>query len=112
MNGFPCPKPAFKPLRTVAVTTRPRLGAVLVSALGARVRVLDVFEVEELFPVRALFRERRCAEAGLHPLYAAVRELARLRHVAEVLVAGDRALAERAILDRAPERLKADFISS
>jgi hypothetical protein len=82
-------QPRLEPLRAVAVAARPRLGAVLVTALGASVRVLNRIEVEKLLPVRALFLQRRPTEAGLDPFDAAVGELARLRHVAQVLVARD-----------------------
>ena len=81
---------------------------VQIAAAAARVRVLDLFEVEELLPVLALFGERRRAVADLDPLHAPVVELPRGVHVAEVFVAGDRAAAERAFVDRAA-RARARF---
>src|SRR5207245_3308290 len=41
------------------------------------------------------------------PLHPAIVELTRVGHVAEVLVAGDRSFAERAVFDRALERVAA-----
>src|SRR5204863_9259190 len=79
-------------------------GTVFVPALAACVRVLDGVEVEELFPVGPLFRERRRAEAGLHPLHTAVGELARVRHVVLIFAARNRAFTERAVLDRELQR--------
>ncbi len=61
--------------------------------------------VKEGFPVLALFGQRRRAVADLDPLHAAVVELTRGVHVAEVLVAGDRSASERAFVDRPCERL-------
>src|SRR5207237_9617856 len=92
-------QPAFEAPGAVAVAARPVLGTVFVPALAARVRVLDGVELEELFPVGPLFRERRGAEAGLHPLDAAVGELARVRHVVQIFAAGDGSFAERGVLD-------------
>ena len=95
----------FEARGAVAVAARPRLVPVQVAAAAARVRVLDFLEVKELFPVLALFGQRRRAVADLDPLHAAVVELARGVHVAEVLVAGDRSASERAVVDRTCERL-------
>ena len=47
--------------------------------------------VKYVLPVLALFVQRRRAVADLDPLHAAVVELTRRLHVAQVLVAGDRA---------------------
>src|SRR6185295_10507091 len=88
----------------VAVAARPGLEARLVAAPAAGVCVLDFFEGKEGFPVLALFGQRRGAVADLDPLHAAVVELTRGVHVAEVLVAGDRSAPERPVLDRARER--------
>src|SRR5882672_1000006 len=98
-------EPLLESLRAVAADARPRFGAVRVAAGAPRVGVPDGVEVEELFPVRTLFGERCRAEAGLHPLHAAVRQLARMRHVAQVLVACHGAVAKRSVLDRAAQRV-------
>ena len=65
--------------------------------------VLDLHQLEVLFPVGLLLVERLPAEADLHPAHRAVLELPRLGHVPQVLVARDRAAAERALLDGAQE---------
>ena len=74
--------------------------AVQVAAAAARVGVLHLLEIEVVLPVRALFGQRRRAVADFDPLHAPVLVDARLVHVAEVLVAGHRAGAERAVVDR------------
>ena len=43
-----------------------------------------------LLPMRALFGQRRETETYFHPLDPPVTELPRVRHVAQVFVAGDR----------------------
>ena len=97
-------EPGFEAGGAVAVAARPRLGAVFVAASASRVRVLDLFEIEILVPVFALFLQRRRAEAHLDPLHTAVVVLARVGHVAQVLAAGDRSATERAIVDRLAQR--------
>src|SRR5438876_12427919 len=88
----------------VTVAARPWLRTVEVAAARTCVRGLHFVQVEELFPVLALFGERRRTVAHLDPLHAAVVELTRIGHVAEVFVARDRALAERAVVDRLSQR--------
>src|SRR6185295_3371512 len=82
----------------VAVTAGPRLGAVQIAAPAARMRVLDLLENEMLFPVLAFLGQRGRAVTHFNPLHAPVVQLTRLPHVARVFVAGDRALAERALV--------------
>src|SRR5262245_34126279 len=95
----------FEARRTIAVAAGPRFGAVQIAASAPCVRVLHFDEVEVLFPVLALFLERRRAIAHLDPLHASILELARNLHIAEVLVAGDRAEPERFALDRVRQRV-------
>ena len=52
----------------------------------------------------SFFLERGRTVADFDPLHAAVLQFARVGHVAKVLAACDGALAERAALDRVPER--------
>jgi len=61
------------------------------------VGVLYFLECKIFFPVLALFRERRRAEAHFNPLNTSVVELARSFHVAEIFIAGDRSAAEHAL---------------
>src|SRR5690348_7719331 len=88
----------------VAVGAGPWLFAVEVAAAAPRVCVLHLDEIEVLLPIRTFFRERRRAVAHLHPLNAVIVVLARGVHVAEILVARDRSVAERAAVNRAVER--------
>src|SRR5205809_3372240 len=57
----------FKPRRAVTIAAGPGLGAVLVAAFAAVMRVLHFNEVKILFPVRRLFLERRGAVEDLDP---------------------------------------------
>ena len=61
--------------------------------------VLHFVQDEKLFPVLTFFEQRRLAEAHLDPPYESIVAGAGVRDVAKVLVAGDRALAERAGVD-------------
>jgi hypothetical protein len=67
------------------------------------VRVLHLFEREEFFPVLTLFGEGRRAETNLHPLNAAILELARRLHIAEVFISGNRSATKGSVLDRSGE---------
>src|ERR1700730_6278288 len=53
--------------RAIAIAAGPRLGAIFMAAIAARVRVLHHEKLEIFLPIRALFFERRSAEARLHP---------------------------------------------
>src|SRR5688572_27430789 len=97
-------EPALEPAGAVAVAAGPRLGAVLIAAPASRVRVLHRNQLEILFPVRALFGQRRGAEAGFHPLHAPIGQLAGLGHVAKVFSARHRAPSERTVLNGAAKR--------
>ena len=70
----------------------------------AGVGVLDLHQVEELFPIRPLFFQRHVAVTDLDPARRAVVEQPGVLHVAQVLALGDRAGAERAALDRLEQR--------
>jgi len=98
-------KPFFEAGCAIAVVAGPVLGTVQIATSTARVRVLNFHEVEILLPVRALFLQRRGAIADLDPLHGSILELPRLRHVSKVFIPRDRSSAERAVLDRAVERL-------
>src|SRR5688572_18251089 len=76
-------------LGAVARRARPVLRAVLVTAPAARVGILDGEQIEVRLPVRTFLLQRGGAEAGLHPLHRPIRQLARILHVVQVLVAGD-----------------------
>ena len=97
-------EPALEPFRAIAVAARPGLRAVLVTALAPGVRILDGVELEKFLPVGPLFLQRCGTEAGLDPFDPAVGKLARVRHVVQILVAGDRAGPQRSIVNRAPQR--------
>ena len=87
-------------LRAITLAAGPRFCSIFVTAIAARVRILHAEQVEIFFPIRPLFRERRITKTGLDPSRHALFVYARLLHVIEVFVAGDRALPERFIFDR------------
>src|SRR5262249_36612059 len=97
-------EPRFPTGRAVAVSTPPGLGSILIAATAARMRILDLLEIEVLGPVFTLFRQRCCTVADFHPLDATVCVLAGIGHVAKVLVAGNRSLAQRFVVDRSTKR--------
>ena len=68
-------------------------------------RVLHLVEVKVLFPVLALFSQRRVAVANLHPLHPAIVVDARVAHVAIVFIAGDGSEPERSFVNRLRQRL-------
>ena len=90
--------------RAIAVAAGPQLCSVLVPAIASRVRILYAEQFEILLPVRALFRERRLAEASFHPDRSSGFVYARLAHVVQIFIAGDGATPERTVVDRADER--------
>lgn len=83
----------FELLRAVAIAARPRLRPILVPAIPPRMRILHIHELEEFFPIRPLLIERRIAKADFHPLGEPIRGEARLPHVVQIFVAGDRSAA-------------------
>ena len=75
----------------VAVAARPRLGAVQIAAAAARVRVLHFVEREDSLPSTPALRQAASRSSRPRPTARGRRRAARRGHVAEVLVAGDRA---------------------
>ena len=98
------PQPSLQALCAIAIVTRPVLRSIQIAATAPRMSILDLQQIEVLFPVRALFIERRRTITNLHPLHRAVLELPRLRHVSQVLVARHRSSSERSLLDRPIQR--------
>jgi hypothetical protein len=93
----------FESLGAVAIRARPRFGAVLVPAIFAVVRVLDAQQFKKFFPVRPFLRQWCVAKAGLDPVCDAIRADPRVLQIVNVFIAGNRALAERAIGDGLPQ---------
>src|SRR5260370_15084839 len=62
--------------------------------------VLHLHQLEILLPVRTLFQERRGAVTNFDPAHRLVGTNPRLVHVAKIFALGDRALAQRAALNR------------
>jgi hypothetical protein len=60
-----------------------------VTAVPARVGVLHAEQLEILFPIRSLLRERRIAKAGLNPYHDPVFVHPRMLHVVQIFVACD-----------------------
>ena len=87
----------FQSFRAITMAARPRFGTVFVPAISAVVRVLDVQQFEEFFPVRPFLGQWRIAKTGFHPVSHAVGTDARLLQVPGIFVTGDRALPERAV---------------
>jgi len=94
----------FQLLRAITIATRPRLRSIFVPAVSARVRVLNAQEFEIFLPIRPFFRERWIAKADLDPSRNSVFVDARLLHIMEVFVTGDRTASEGALINRAKER--------
>jgi hypothetical protein len=82
-------KSLFELLRAVTVAARPRLAAVFVSAVAARMRVFYAQQLEIFFLIRPFFRQRQIAKACLDPRGDTFSVHARLPHVMDVFVAGD-----------------------
>jgi len=82
------------------------------AAVPARVRVLDRKQLEIFLPVGSLFLQRRIAEAGLDPARLALSRDARLLHVVQILIAGNRAFPKRAVRDRTEQSRLAPRLES
>ena len=93
-------------IRAIAIAAGPRFGAVFVTTIPARVRVLNAEKIEIFFPIPALFRQRGIAKTGFNPSHDAVGIQARLAHVMNVLVACYRTFAECLVVDRLQQRLR------
>jgi len=87
----------FEPMRAVAVGAGPGLGAVPVAAILAIVGVFDAEEFEVFLPIGTLLLEWSRAKAGFDPMGCAVVGDSGMFEVVEVLIAGDRALAESVV---------------
>jgi hypothetical protein len=92
-------KAVFESHRAIAVAARPRLVAVLIATFGARVRVLDFHEVEELLPIGPFFFEWRTAVADFDPARGSIVEEAGVPHVAQVFTFRDGASSECSALN-------------
>jgi len=75
-------------------------------AIPPGMRVLHAQELKIFFPIRTLLRQWRITKAGLNPGRDAEPVRSRFAHVINVLVAGDRTPAERAVIDRIEQRLR------
>ena len=80
------------------------LGAVLVAAFAAVVRVLHLDQLEILLPVRTLFLQRRWAVTDFDPPHRLVGTNPRLIHIAQVFFPRDRAFAKCTALNRLQQR--------
>src|SRR5580704_7109666 len=89
----------LQPRGAIALGAGPRLRTILVAALAPVVCILHAREVKVFFPVRPFFLERGGAVADFHPAYGLVGAEPRFVHVAQVFTFGNRALAERLLLD-------------
>src|SRR5262249_39080010 len=107
-------KTRFKASCAVAVIARPILGPVQIAAAAARVGILNLQELEILFPVRTLFLERREAVTNFNPLHRSILEFSGFPHVSQILVTCDISSPKRSIFDRVVEGLflaRSDFRS-
>ena len=69
-------------------------------AILARVGISDAKQLKIFFPVRALFGERGGAKTNFNPGHCVIARDARVLHVPEIFIAGDRALAQCLFIDR------------
>ena len=90
----------LQPRRAIAAAARPRLASVLIAAFAPVVRILHFREIEVFLPVRPLFLQWCGAVTDFHPTYRLVVAETSLTHIAQIFAFGDRALAERLLLDR------------
>jgi hypothetical protein len=95
----------FEACRAIAVSARPRFGAIRIATPAARVRVLHFQQIKIFFPVGTFLGKRRRTVAHLDPLHTAVIELPRVGHVPEIFIAGDRSFSERSLVYRARQRI-------
>ena len=82
-------EPGLEAGSAVAIVTSPVLSAVQVTAAAPGMSILDLEQLEVLFPIRTFLRERSRAIANFNPLNRAVIELPRLFHVSRVFVTGN-----------------------
>jgi hypothetical protein len=102
LERLPLPRqPAFEALGAVTIAARPQLFAACIAASAAGVGVFDLQEFEIFLPIGSFFGQRGGAEAHLNPLDPAIRQLSRVRHITQVLIASDGAVAERALVNGA-----------
>src|SRR6185295_3412659 len=80
------------------------LRPVLMPAILATMRILDLHEVEKLFPVRALFDEWRQAKTGFNPMSVPILGDTRVLHIVQILISSDRAFAQASIFNSLHER--------
>jgi hypothetical protein len=92
-------KPGFKAGCAIAIVTGPAPGAIQILAAVARVRVLNLQEIEVLLPVRTFFLKRRGTVANCNPLNATILELTGFSHISEILISGHRASAKGSLLN-------------
>ena len=89
----------------IALAACPGFRSVLVPAITPRMGIFDCEQLKILLPIGSLFLQGRITETGLHPGCYAGRIESRLLHVVLVLVAGNRAFAERVAIDCVEKRL-------
>ena len=92
-------------LRAITVRAGPGLGAILVAAIPASMRVLDAEQVEVFLPIRTLLLQRDRTKTGFHPMGRSIRRRASLLHIVKVFVTRDGTAPERPIGNRLDQRL-------
>ena len=80
----------------IAIAAGPWLGSVGIAAVLAGMGVLDAKKIKILFPIRPFLLERRGTKTNLHPRANPVGFDPGIGHIAQILVTGYRALAQRA----------------
>jgi hypothetical protein len=81
-----------------------------VSAIPPGVRILNLEKVEVFLPIGTLFLQRGRAETGFNPGRGSTLIYARLLHVVEIFIAGDRATAESFLRNRIQKRRFLSFL--
>jgi hypothetical protein len=103
----------FQPACAIAIAAGPRFGSVQVPAIISAMRIFDAEQLEIFFPVGTFLGEGRRAKTGFYPMGDTVFGHARLFDIIDILVSGNRALPQGAVLNRFEQRLfAAPFDSS
>jgi hypothetical protein len=96
-------QPFFQLFRAIAVGAGPRFLTVQVPAIFARVGIFNAKQLKIFFPVRAFFSERGRAKTNFDPGHRVVGCSARVLHIPEIFIAGNRPAAQCLFIDCSSE---------
>jgi len=89
----------FESVGAIAIAASPEFRAILMSAIAARVGILDTDQLKKLLPVGAFLLQRCGAVTDLNPHSRTVLLEAGMFHVVEIFITGNRSPAQRAFFD-------------